>query len=191
VERNSDHTEKDLLQQLYSGDPSAFTEVYNRYWDKLYYIAHKQTKSAAVAEEIVQEVFLHIWKRRASITIDNLQAYLAAMTRYEVYRYMAGQKKQPLSNEQFSGQPETVNEQDHIDQKLLLEMIEKLSHRLPEKCRMVFIQNKLLDKPLEIVAKEMDISSKTAEAHLTKALKVIRSSIRKSSSLFHNFLIFF
>jgi RNA polymerase sigma-70 factor (ECF subfamily) len=64
----------------------------------------------------------------------------------------------------------------------MLEGISKLSSRLPEKCRLVFIRNKLLDQPLAQVAEELHISPKTAEAHLTKALKIIRGKLGETIS---------
>lgn len=180
-----EHTEKNLLKRLSQGDAQAFTEIYNAYWDRLYFIAHKHTKSAPSAEEIVQDVFLNIWRLRESIAIDNLSAYLASMTRYEVYRHLAKQKKY-VSNDDLS--ESSPNSFEHFDQKMLLEIVEKLSHRLPEKCRLVFVHNKLLDKSLDVVAAEMEISSKTAEAHLTKALKIIRGNLKRT--LLRSFLFF-
>lgn len=192
MDRTITHTEEELLQQLYAGSQQAFTQIYNLYWDKLYFLAHKHTKSAEASEELVQEVFLNIWRKKDSILIENLPAYLASMTRYEVYRYLAKQKRQTLAKPQMIEEKQlSINQADHIDHKILLEIIEKLSHRLPEKCRLVFIHNKLLDKPLDVVAAEMSISAKTAEAHLTKALKLIRGNIRKAFTFFYNFLIFF
>ncbi len=49
------YNEEDLLQLLHLGDEKAFTLIYNQYWDKLYFLAHKHLKSSAAAEEIVQD----------------------------------------------------------------------------------------------------------------------------------------
>jgi len=179
------YNEEDLLQLLHLGDEKAFTLIYNQYWDKLYFLAHKHLKSSAAAEEIVQEVFLTIWRKRSSIQIQSLTQYLSAMTRYAIYRHLAKEKKLPLVNDGAAGEYfNAPNEEEAIDNKLLLEIIEKLSNRLPEKCRLVFIKNKLLDQPLPQVARQLAISDKTAEAHLTKALKAIRNNIKKSLILF-------
>lgn len=180
------YNEEDLLQLLHLGDEKAFTLIYNQYWDKLYFLAHKHLKSSAAAEEIVQDVFLTIWRKRSSIQIQSLTQYLAAMTRYAIYRHLAKEKKLPLVNDAAAtGQYfNAANEEDAIDNKLLLEIIEKLSNKLPEKCRLVFIRNKLLDQPLPQVARQLSISDKTAEAHLTKALRTIRNNIKKSLIFF-------
>ena len=65
-----------------------------------------------------------------------------------------------------------------IEDRLALGKILDLSNQLPEKCRLVFQYNKLDDQPLEAVARRLNISPMTAEAHLTKALKIIRLSMR-------------
>lgn len=172
---NSKHDEE-LICLLKTGDELAFTEIYNRYWDKLYYIAHKLLKDTDAAEEIVQEIFLVLWKKRADITILSLNQYLAAMTRYAVYRHIAKEKKfSKQDNSDIILNTEVASEID-IDNKILLEIITKLSNKLPEKCRLVFQYNKIQDQSLQEVAEQLNISQKTAEAHLTKALRVIRAN---------------
>ena len=71
-----------------------------------------------------------------------------------------------------------------IDDKQLLEMVKRLTNELPEKCRLVFIYNKIEDQALPEVAEKLNISLKTAEAHLTKALRLIRSKIGDHAFLF-------
>jgi RNA polymerase sigma-70 factor (ECF subfamily) len=179
------YNENELLDQLAQGNAAAFTTIYRTYWKPLYFLAHNHLRSAEAAEEIVQEVFLMLWKKRAELTIHSPGLYLAAMTRYAVYRHLAKEKKAMVQNagamaDQFLCEDATSN----LDHKLLLEMVTKLSARLPEKCRLVFINNKLLDQPLQEVAEQLNISTKTAEAHLTKALKIMRSQLGNTSSFF-------
>ncbi len=179
------YNEKELLKQLAQGNESAFTTIYRSYWKPLYFLAHRHLRSAEAAEEIVQEVFLMLWKKRAELSIHSPALYLAAMTRYAVYRHITREKKHPIlpasqeASTQF-GSEESINTIDH---KLLFDMVAKLSDRLPEKCRMVFISNKLLDQPIQEIAEQMNISTRTAEAHLSKALKIMRSHLGNASSL--------
>ena len=63
------YNDNELLELLTNSDELAFTEIYNRYWEKLlaigyYYLRHKQA-----AEDIVQEVMMSLWKRRNEIAI--------------------------------------------------------------------------------------------------------------------------
>lgn len=178
------HNEQELLAQLKQGDESAFTVLYRTYWKPLYFLAYKHLQSSQAAEEIVQEVFLTLWEKRTILTIHSPAMYLAAMTRYAVYRHIAREKKCPIhTNQGSTTQLMSEEATQTIDHKLLFDMIAKLSARLPEKCRMVFICNKLLDQPIQEIASQMNISTRTAEAHLSKALKLMRSHLGNASSL--------
>lgn len=168
-----------LLYLMARGDEAAFIGIYNRYWDKLYFLAHKHLRSAENSEEIVQDVFLNLWNKRSTVHIQSLPVYLAAMTRYAIYRFLARERK--FSTIPLGGLREQelhhASEEINMDDRLLLHIIEELSNQLPEKCRLVFVHNKLMDQPLKQVAGELDISVKTAEAHLTKALKFVRGKL--------------
>jgi len=169
--------DNELTKLLRDGDEAAFTEIYNRYWDKLYYIAYRLLKDTDQAEEIVQDVFLMLWKKRETLNIQSLTHYLAAMTRYAVYRNIA-KLKTSKTQEDIVGHINNVAvaEMD-MDNKFLLEIVTELSNKLPEKCRLVFQYNKLQDQSLAEVAERLNMSQKTAEGHLTKALRVIKSNL--------------
>ena len=170
--------DNDLFAYVRKDDELAYTELYNRYWQKLYFLAHKHLKSDADAREIVQEIFFIIWAERKSLSIASFPAYVAAMTRYAVYASVARKKRQAEKlSEEAGSQALSAVLSDLLENKMMLEKISKLSSRLPEKCRLVFIRSKLLDQPLAQVAEDLHISPKTAEAHLTKALKIIRGNL--------------
>lgn len=180
------YNEQELIEQLSEGNEFAFSTIYNLFWDKLYFLAYKHLKSSQATEDIIQDVFLSLWYKRDSLHIQSLPAYLAAMTRYSVYKYIAKLKKAAETST-----PENVlianSSAQQIEDGCLLDIIEKLSNTLPEKCRMVFVYNKLLDQPLNKVADELNISLKTAEAHLTKALKKIREILGDKLPTFLSF----
>ena len=167
----------DLIRLLHEGDELAFTQIYNRYWNKLYYVAHKLLKDTDAAEEIVQEVFFILWKKRETLIIKVLPAYLASMTRYSVYRYISKDKQVKIQENIVGKLGIQAAAEMNVDDKILLEIVTQLSNKLPEKCRLVFQYNKLQDMALADVAEQLNISQKTAEGHLTKALKVIRTSL--------------
>ncbi|MNX50006.1 RNA polymerase sigma factor [compost metagenome] len=106
------------------------------------------------------------------------------MVRYEVYRYVARDKKDKVNEVAYQTTLTDYTSFDtDLENKLLLEIVESLSNQLPEKCRLVFQYVKLQDRALSDVAEELNISQKTAEAHLTKALKVIRNNVGNSMHL--------
>lgn len=184
MSNHSSLSDEELARQVRSGENAAFDEIYNRYWDKLFYTAHRMVKSAEIAEEITQDTFMLFWIKRETLQIQALKPYLAAMLRYEVFRYLA-KSKQTLEFEKAFRQESvfSVSIDQEIENKLLLEIITNLSNNLPEKCRLVFQYNKLQDRALSDVCEELKISPKTAEAHLTKALKMVRANLSGISQL--------
>lgn len=171
-----------LLDMIRKDDRKAFTTIYDRYWDRLYASAFYHLKNTAAAEEIVQDVFVTIWQKRHELVIEDLFKYLSAMIRYAVYRYMA-KEHQRRELHQSAG-ASVVVPASSLEHKLMLEIVDKLSGELPEKCRIVFRATKLYDQSLNDVAKQLNISQKTAEAHLTKALRIIRINLGKALHFF-------
>ncbi len=171
--------DNDLFALVKKDNELAYTELYNRYWQKLYFVAHKHLKSDPEAREIVQEVFFTIWAKRQSLVIESFPAYIAAMARYAVYVTLARNKRQAekITEEAIHKQTLPTALSELLENKWMLEKISALSSALPEKCRLVFIKNKLFDQSLTQVAADLDISTKTAESHLTKALKIIRDKL--------------
>lgn len=163
-----------LLALLKDGDETAFAEIYNHYWERLYFMAHKRLQSAQDAEEIVQQVFLTLWHKRNSLVIQSLPLYLAAMVRYAIYRHLAQRQRK----KEQSGTLQAVTGEQlpafDIDNKFLLDILNKLANELPDKHRIVFLQHKLLDRPLEEVAGELGVSVRTAEGYIARVMQIMR-----------------
>ncbi len=185
---NINDTETNLLSLLRAGDEQAFTQIYNLYWEKLFFIAHKRLQSAEDAKEIVQNVFFTLWQKRAHLEIQHLSFYLAAMTRYAVYRHLGNEKRKAGLLSRFRGQGQHADPFD-IDNKQLLDLLVRFSEDLPENYRIVFLHHKLLDEPLESVAKQLGVSPRTAERYVGKVMSIIRHRLQKSGApLFFIFL---
>ena len=80
-------TDTELLSLLRDGDSTAFTEIYNRYWKKLFAVAGNKVKHLDEAEEIVQDIFVALWNRRERLQITGtLGAYLAVSVKYKIIK---------------------------------------------------------------------------------------------------------
>lgn len=176
-------TEKELVTALVSGQENAFTEIYNRYWERLLGIAYNLTKDQVQAEEITQEVFISLWDRRGDVEIVSLGGYLATAVKFSVFKSLVRQRRrQEILKENYT----TLlfeNTEDKIYTRFLKEYIDGVVEQLPEKCRLVFQYSRREGLSVNEVAQRLNISPKTAEAHLTKALKVIRLSLKGSGPL--------
>ncbi len=148
-----------LLKSLKDGDEAAFTEIYNQYWERLYFMAHKRLQSAQDAEEIVQQVFLTLWHKRASLSIQSLPFYLAAMVRYAVYRHFANEQRDAERTGKLKAVTAETSPVFDVDNRQLLDILNKFANELPARHRVVFLQHKLLDRPLDEVASELGFLS--------------------------------
>lgn len=174
------YTDRELLAFLQKGDETAFTTLYLRYWDKLFYLAGKKLDDLSEAENIVQDIFLDIWRRREKLAIyDNIDGYLVVAVKYRIINAQAKRSRQEAMGKQVARQ---VSEADHSTEHqiafdALLDLLQEKISRLPEKCRMAFSLREEGLSQREI-ASRMDISEKTVEMHVSRALKSLRTVLR-------------
>src|SRR5262249_35463450 len=132
------HTYSDdyLFSLVRQDDEQAFTELYQRYWKLLFSVAANKLNNLTDAEEIVQEVFADLWKRRKVIEFTHsLKSFLAAATKYQVFTLMA--KRQRERKSAFKIDP-VVSDLEEIEAKDLFEKLQSKIEELPEQCRLVY-----------------------------------------------------
>jgi len=185
-------SDTDLLLLIKDGQEAAFTEIYNRYWERMVATGYYYTRSKEAAEEIVNDVLMGLWVRRASLEIQSLPAYIGTAVKFAVFKAMARNKRrnQVLSG-QLSGEAEDAAHNDteqQLDALFMDEWLRGIVEQLPEKARLVFVYSREEALSVKEIAGKMDLSPKSVEYHMTKALKTIRDSIRKMSIFLHSFL---
>lgn len=182
---NSEWTEQELIQGLARGSESAFDEIYRRYWKVLLGIALSHADDETIAEEMVQEVFVRLWERRGQVNILSLPAYLAKSVKFAVFNNNLKARRQ-RSLLEAGYRPDLVQRDDaQIYARFTEEYLAGVIDRLPQKCQVVFRYSREQGLSLPEIAGELDISVKTAEGHLTKALKILRLSLKD----FYTFLL--
>lgn len=168
-----------LLQRLQRADEAAYTEIFHRYWEKLYAIAYNRLRSRVAAEDVVQEVLASLWARREELDIRYLSGYLATATRYAVFRQISRLlPDHPLDAPDVLPQLVADSAEGHLDFCRLQEQLGLEIARLPEKCRLVFLYSRREQYSNKEIAAAMQLSEKTVEAHLTKALKHLRVRLK-------------
>lgn len=169
--------EKELLQNLRKGSDKAFTEIYDRHWKKLFYLAAHKLQNLAEAEEVVQDIFLDLWKRRTEVNITtSLSTYLAVCIKYRVINLLA--KRTLLHRYRWHNlqQPHLCDNstEQAIQFEALKEQLLKETAKLPDKCRLVFQLSRDEGYSHKQIAASLRISEKTVESHLSKALRSLR-----------------
>jgi RNA polymerase sigma-70 factor (family 1) len=155
--------------------------LFRRYYKVLCSHAIRFVYSKEIAEDIVSEVFCKFWKTKAFLNVtSSYRFYLFRAVRNEAYNYLRLEFTQfdditvaeanASSNAQ---QPDSIAQYEEI-----LGRLESIHQQLPNRCRKVFIMNRFESKRHKEIALELNISTKTVEAHMSKALFTIKSELK-------------
>lgn len=181
------YTDLELLGLLAQGNDEVFTEIFDRYWKPMLSVAVNKTGDLDEAEEIVQDVFVSLWKRRRKLVVTSgLNHYLAASVKYQVMKVLADRRKR-LALEDYSLNSQLASDDSahrYLDFEELQSQLSKLVSSLPDKCRIVYQLSRETGYSHKEIAAEMDISEKTVEAHISRALRTIRRGLGSVAFLF-------
>lgn len=176
--------EKELLLQLKAGKQTAFDELFRRYYKYLVVIAFRYVKEDHAAKDMVQEVFLDVWKRRGAIEIQDVKAYLR---RAVINGCLSTIRKNKRLSYEEDPAATTLDQQSKVDNiyeyKELEGIINEAIDSLPDRCREVFKLSRQENLSHKEIAAQLSISTKTIENQMTKALKVIRLALKEYGML--------
>ena len=176
------YDERTLTHLLQQGDEEAFEMLYNRYWENLLTVAYHRTGSMETAKELVQDVFTNLWRRRNHLNIKTtFAAYIFSAMKYTILDHIRSQMvKEKYAEAIKKTELRTENTTlDFIAYRELNSILEKEINKLPEKCRMVFRLSRVEHYSTKEIAEKLQISPKTVENQLTKALKVLRANMQE------------
>jgi RNA polymerase sigma-70 factor (family 1) len=165
------------VAELKNGNALAFDELFRIYGKRLYHFSLGYLKSKTDAEEVVQEVFMKIWHNRSSLDPElSFNAYLFKIA----YRHIAErfrkitQEKKYLHDIASETLVFTADMDERSNYQSLLELVERLIQKLPERQKEVIILRRIEGLSVADIADRLDISPKTVEHHITEALKTLK-----------------
>jgi RNA polymerase sigma-70 factor (family 1) len=135
-----------------------------------------------IAEEIVQEIFIHIWEKRNELNIHtSYKAYLFTAVRNKSIDYLKSKyAKQAFVSEEFlTNYPESEAPHDSLEEKELDNLITEAIKALPGKCHLVFSMSRFGNYTNKQIAEELNISKRTVETQISVALKRLKKEIEK------------
>jgi len=176
-----DYPDKDLFLELKQGKVSVFKRIYDDYWYDLYRYAYNIVWDKGVSEEIVQETFFSLWNKRQKLQVDrSIRAYLFTAVKYQTISHIRAVKVRNNYAEGFAWFESTKvdnSNEENIHFSDLKRHIEAETAKLPEKCRQIFQMSRNEHQSVQAISDMLNLSHKTVENQLSKALKHLRSSL--------------
>ncbi|CAL1517630.1 RNA polymerase sigma-70 factor [Chitinophaga sp. MM2321] len=176
-------TEAELLQLVAVDDAGAYEVLYNRYWQPLFLFAYKRLRHAAPSKDAVQDVFINLWKRRATLQLTaSLRTYLFTAVRYEVLKNIAQSQKTTGSDDMaLLPLSEDAATMDMLNEKELRSALAGAVDRLPEKMKEIYLLSRHYHKSIAEIAAELRISEQTVKNQLSKALLRLRVHLKDAA----------
>lgn len=174
------HVSDSILNDLKKGDIKALERIYHAYSGRVYNFIFYMLKDSSLSKDFSQDVFLHIWEKRANIDINsNFEGYLFKITKNLVYQHFRRDiLKQNYLNQLNEGEPiKTFSPDENIDNKLLEQHILKLIEGLPKSRKQIFLLYWKSEMNYKEIAKELSISEKTVATQIQRSLQFLREKL--------------
>jgi RNA polymerase sigma-70 factor (ECF subfamily) len=173
---------KEMTADLINEHEAVFEQLFKKHFRELHAYAFTLLKDWDVAEEIVQSLFLKLWEKNEWTHIQtSIKSYLYKSVYHESLNYIRRQKVQ--LKYQTSTAYAMKNDTDDAAGKLKMSELEHHLNnalgKLPEKCRAIFQLSRFQELKYQEIANQLDISIKTVETHMGKALRILRKEMKE------------
>jgi RNA polymerase sigma-70 factor, ECF subfamily len=178
--------ESDIFESFKKGDQTAFTYFYDKYFKRIQSFSVQFIYDQDEAENLAQEAFLHLWQNRESVdAINGIPSFLYTYAKSKCLNLIRHHKvKDKFKNDLLNQKEKELNIEvlnsiafDTLHLTELERIINESINDLPPKTREVFIKKRFENKKNAEIAEEMQVTLKAVEAHMTKALKILKTKL--------------
>lgn len=156
-----------------------FKVRFQKHYPRLCAIAYGYVSDKDDSEDIVQEAFIHIWdKGKDDLPEQEFMAYLATAVKNGCISFLRKRKNDTVSIEEYplaDSHPADASLEGDEERPSPEELLKKALSTLPPKCKEIFLMAKLRGMKYREIARELDISEKTVDNQMTKAVKLLRA----------------
>lgn len=170
--------------------------VFNHYYKDIVYFINSYLYSIEDSQELAQDVFVSIWENREKINTIQLKSYIYTIAKHKSINFL----KKRISANKYANEIRSYDElslcslqSDSVDSifvKEIQESIDNAVESLPEKCKEVFLLSRKEGLKYSEIADKLNISPKTVENHMAKAIRNIRLLMEEHAYIFFIFFLF-
>ena len=169
---------QDLLIRLKASEHVAFSDIFMRYHQQVYFFCCKSL-SKEDAEEIVQNVFMTVWENRHKIDLQfSFSSYLFSIVKYQVYNTIRSKVAQKAFIEKYLQQVESeeiMQEYDDSTEKMKAKM-KNIIDRFPNRQREIFKMSRIYQMTYREIAEKLGISENTVDTSIRRSLTILRNA---------------
>ena len=167
-------SDQSLAESIKNSNQGVFELVFNYYYSGLVVYADQIIKNTEISEDIIQSVFMKLWETRETIEIRSFRSYFMQCVKNRCIDHLRSlQIKQRFDN-RIPEADHLVMEEDLWTKNELSELLEKAIGDLPPRCREIFWMSRYENLKIAEIAEKLDISKRTVETQISKALKILR-----------------
>jgi RNA polymerase sigma-70 factor (ECF subfamily) len=185
----------ELVERLQKGDVEAFDLIYEKYSGKLYAFGLKYLRSPGETEELVQTVFLKVWENYKNLKKkSSFKSFLFTIAYNDICKLFRKRNylQKFISDTLYQNSQSSSETEDRIDYKFVLERVQRIVEKLPEKQKTIFLKSRQEGKSTKEIAEEVGLSPGTVDNYISESLKFIRSRLRSENlSVLLFFSLFF
>ncbi len=180
----SENPTTSLLKALRAGDKSVLQTLFNNHYKEVCRTIYRFVSDQAQAEDLAQEVFIRLWQKKDTLDINtSFGAYLHRMAINEALSFLRKTKRQAGKIEEIGGNPipsayEETDGEEILIQKELKDQVSSAIDGLPPRCKAIFQLSRFEQLTYREISEKLDISIKTVEHQMGKALKTLRISLK-------------
>lgn len=177
-------TDIELFARIANDDGDAFAQVFRQYYKRMVLVGMRFMSDRDLSENIVQQVFVKLWEQRKNLQIRSIEAYLLVAVRNSCHNEI----KHLQAVRKYESLPPDVSWQEPLEMAdtRLMDRVYQAIEEMPEQRRKIFKMNRIDGMKYKEIADALQLSPKTVEVQIGKALKYLRENLgHLKSSLYH------
>lgn len=178
------YNEPELLLRIASGDQHAYQAIFEKYWNKVYAIGLRLTKSPELAKDLAQETFIKIWNNRDKLpSVTNFSAFLSTICRHQAIDHLR-KKVFTAGNEDYLTayfSDDALTPHEKAEYRELEKLMNNAINNLPTQLQQVFRLSRMEGLSHAEIALRMNITRITSKSYMVRALNAIRKYLSQYS----------
>ncbi len=164
---------------------SEYKTLFETHYTHLCQYSYQFTYNLEASKDIIQSIFIDVWEKRETMDENrSIRSYLFTSARNRSLNYIRDIKKRTSSLSIEDLEIPIISEEEPISTEEISKFVEKAMSQLTDRTREIFLMCRYQGLKYKEVAEELNVSQKNVEAHMSKAMRILKEYIKSSNSFY-------